>query len=222
MGREFIDLFEGWAETYDNSVAGLDPEYKDVFDQYDIILDEVAKYASGPVLEFGVGTGNLSQKLMQAGKSVIGIEPSRAMRELATQKLPDLLVMDGDFLDFPTLDIPVESIVSSYAFHHLTDEEKETAVACFAEMLSANGKIIFADTMFKTDAVKEQVIKEAVAKGFMNLAADLNREYYPTIDILQRIFTDHHFAVTCQQMNDFVWLVRAEKEQKRKRPVSGV
>ena len=33
MGREFVDIFDEWIYSYDASVAGEDPEYRDVFER---------------------------------------------------------------------------------------------------------------------------------------------------------------------------------------------
>ena len=74
MGREFIKLFDEWAESYDNTVVGYDEEYKEVFEGYDEILEEVASKVNETIIEFGVGTGNLSKKLLEKGHNVIGIE----------------------------------------------------------------------------------------------------------------------------------------------------
>lgn len=38
MGREFIDLFEEWSKSYDDTVGGHDIEYQEVFKHYDGIL----------------------------------------------------------------------------------------------------------------------------------------------------------------------------------------
>ena len=76
MGREFIELFEDWAENYDDTVSGYDNEYREVFDGYGEILDRVVSKSYGHVLEFGVGTGNLTARLLEAGLEVTGIEPS--------------------------------------------------------------------------------------------------------------------------------------------------
>lgn len=211
MGREFIGLFEEWADSYDESVAGKDPQYAAVFLHYDKILDEVTKYTTGNVLEFGVGTGNLTRKLMENDNKVIGVEPSEAMREIALEKLPDLTLHEGDFLTFPSFEDPINTIVSSYAFHHLTDSEKDTAIAKFADLLTTNGKIVFADTMFESSIAKEYIIEAAEKKGYTDLIEDLNREYYPTISTLQELFAKNHFHVTFKKMNEFVWLVIAEK-----------
>lgn len=211
MGREFLNIFEYWAEGYDDIVHGSDPQYAAVFSNYDAILDEVVNHSRGTVLEFGVGTGNLSEKLLSAGRKVIGIEPSQPMRELAMQKLPALNIQDGDFIDFPSLTVSVQSIVSTYAFHHLTDSEKAAAMETYAEILPENGRIVFADTMFETEAILKNTIRDAKDKGFHDLTEDLEREHYPTIGVLENIFIANKFDATFTQMNDFVWLVTAYK-----------
>ncbi|AVQ98550.1 class I SAM-dependent DNA methyltransferase [Oceanobacillus sp. M65] len=211
MGREFLDIFTDWADTYDDSVAGDDPQYAAVFANYDDILTEVVRHASGTVVEFGVGTGNLAAKLLEKGSEVVGVEPSNEMRSIAAAKLPELTVQEGDFLDYPSLPSDVETIVSTYAFHHLSDEEKDVAIKQFSALLPAEGKIIFGDTVFQSEAHKQKAIDDARKKGFADLAEDLEREYYTTIPVIQTIFNTHKFDVTFKQMNDFVWLIKAER-----------
>ncbi|SES68553.1 putative AdoMet-dependent methyltransferase [Oceanobacillus limi] len=212
MGREFLDIFEEWAEEYDRSVTGHDPQYEAVFANYDAILNEVTNESFGNVLEFGVGTGNLSQKLLDAGLGVVGVEPSPAMRDIVMEKIPDLNIMDGDFISFPKPPMKIDTIVSTYAFHHLTDEEKEVAVKQFSNMLPTNGKVVFADTIFASNQVRKDIIANAHAKGYVDLVEDLNREYYTTIDVLKDMFERHHFMVSWKQMNDFVWILIANKK----------
>ncbi|MFS0671874.1 class I SAM-dependent methyltransferase [Ornithinibacillus sp. 179-J 7C1 HS] len=209
MGREFLEIFEEWANDYDKTVNGQDPEYIEVFRHYDQILDEVVNNSVGTVLEFGVGTGNLTKKIMDKGHHVIGIEPSPAMREIAKVKLPKLSIQDGDFLNFPVPDNQVNTIVSSYAFHHLNDQEKEEAIKKLAKLLPKGGKIVFADTLFVSDLARQRKIKEALDSGFLALAEDLRREYYPNLETIERIFSDNNFNVSFKQMNEFVWLIIA-------------
>ncbi|MBM7600208.1 putative AdoMet-dependent methyltransferase [Virgibacillus halotolerans] len=216
MGREFITLFDDWAATYDQSVTGNDPQYKAVFANYEGILDEVVHYSTGVILEFGVGTGNLSGKLMDAGHHVIGIEPSAAMRKIATEKFPELLLLAGDFITFPKLPSTVETIVSTYAFHHLTDDEKGQAIKKFADLLPDNGKVVFADTMFQSESVKQALMKKAADRGFDDLVVDLKTEYYPKVNVMRHLFEINNFQVTFKQMNEFVWLIVAEKDKTQK------
>ena len=121
---------------------------------YDEILQDVTSRAIGTVLEFGTGTGNLTVKLVGAGHQVIGIEPNTEMRRATIERFPSMVVKDGDLLDFETDGILIDSIVSSYVFHHLTDEEKGIALKKYAQLLPINGKIIFADTAFITQETK--------------------------------------------------------------------
>ena len=101
MGTEFNGLFDEWAHTYDSFVQGEDIQYKEVFAHYEDILEDVVNKSFGNVLEFGVGTGNLTNKLLLAGRTVYGIEPSREMRMIAKEKLPkEFSITEGDFLSF--------------------------------------------------------------------------------------------------------------------------
>ncbi|MFK4462466.1 putative TPR repeat methyltransferase [Bacillus safensis] len=116
MGREFLSLFDHWADSYDDTVSGHDEQYREVFRRYPAILKEIARRSGQDVLEFGSGTGNLTALLLAADKNVFGVEPSDAMKKAALQKgLPDLF-HDGDFLSFPAPPFEPDTIVSSYAF----------------------------------------------------------------------------------------------------------
>jgi putative AdoMet-dependent methyltransferase len=213
MGREFDNLFDKWSETYDSVVLeSNDEEYKEVFDKYDDILLSVVNNVSGNVLEFGLGTGNLTEKLLQNNNRVIGIEPSKNMRLVAKQKLGNIEIYDGDFLKFQIPNQKIDGIVSTYAFHHLTDTEKDEAVKLYSEILSPNGKIVFADTIFKDEDHRTEIINDAKAKGFLNLVNDLETEYYTTIPVMSEIFKKNGYEASFEQLNKFVWLIIAEKK----------
>ncbi|WP_313893052.1 class I SAM-dependent methyltransferase [Psychrobacillus sp.] len=211
MGREFVDIFDEWAYSYDASVAGEDPEYRDVFEGYETILKEVASRAFGTVIEFGTGTGNLTAELKAAGFSVIGIEPNTMMRKLTAERFPSFQIVDGDLLQFTTGVDNVDSIVSSYVFHHLTDDEKGIALRKYAQLLPTNGKVVFADTVFLTEEAKQAQINKERKRGFHHVADDLEREYYTTIPVLTNLFNEAGFQVSFTKMNDFVWLMDATK-----------
>ncbi|MGG1677508.1 class I SAM-dependent DNA methyltransferase [Neobacillus sp. NRS-1170] len=212
MGREFLEVFEQWADTYDETVVGNDIQYKEVFSKYEEILEGVANRSYGHVVEFGVGTGNLTKKLLAKGLKVTGIEPSQSMRKIAEDKLNgEALLLDGDFLQFPE-QIIIDTFVSSYAFHHLTDDEKAEAIAKYGRLLSIGGKIVFADTLYETEEDYNNAIVEAKNNGFHNLAKDLETEYYTTIPFLKHILQKNGFSVTFTRFNDFVWVMEGVKQ----------
>jgi len=211
MGREFLEIFEQWADSYDETVIGNDIEYKEVFSNYEKILEEVATRSFGHVVEFGVGTGNLTKRLLERGLKVTGIEPSPSMRKLAQEKIgSEAVIKDGDFMTF-TVEENADTLVSTYAFHHLTDEEKAEAVSSYGKLLSDGGKIVFADTMYESEEHYQQAISDAMQNGFHNLANDLKTEYYTTIPVLKKILEDNGFQVSFTRFNDFVWLMEGVK-----------
>ncbi|MBK3494968.1 class I SAM-dependent methyltransferase [Viridibacillus sp. YIM B01967] len=211
MGREFIHLFDDWAKSYESSVTGQDKEYRDVFEGYENILEKVANASTGTVIEFGTGTGNLTLKLVAAGRDVIGIEPHESMREITGRRCPNIQLVDGDLQNFSIEDKVIDSIVSTYVFHHLTDEEKQEVLKTYAKLLQAGGKIIFADTAFASEEHKLAQVKKERARDFHAVADDLEREYYTTIPKLQTMFQEAGFDVIFNQLNDYVWYMEATK-----------
>jgi putative AdoMet-dependent methyltransferase len=212
MGNEFTDLFDQWADSYDQTISGSDLEYKDVFLHYDTILENVADRSFGNVLEFGLGTGNLTHKLLNRNFFVIGVEPSSEMRKMANKKLNHKVqIVEGDFFRFPQ-NVPFQTIVSTYAFHHLTDSEKAEAITLYNRILPSGGKIVFADTMYESNSTYQNAIKDAINKGYAHLAKDLQTEYYTTIPVLSSILKANHFDANFEQCNEFVWLMEATKK----------
>ncbi|MBD1373587.1 class I SAM-dependent methyltransferase [Hazenella sp. IB182357] len=210
----FNHIFEEWASNYDQEITGGNPQYAEAFEGYDQILNEVADALvapfAGTILELGVGTGNLSKVIRSRGLHVLGVEPSPDMRAIASTKIPEMKILDGHFLSLPEDATHFDGIVSTYAFHHLTDEEKDMALVDLAQRLKPNGKIVFADSIFLDQAAKQAMIDEARERQFYDLATDLEREYYPILPRLEHSFKQAGLKVTFKQMNRFVWLMVAE------------
>ncbi|MFB1082040.1 trans-aconitate 2-methyltransferase [Jeotgalibacillus sp. JSM ZJ347] len=211
MGREFVEIFDEWADSYDASVSGQDEEYAAVFEHYDTILEEVAAKATGHTIEFGPGTGNLTEKLLVKGLNVTAFEPNNAMRLRTLERFPALNISDGDFLDFELTEQP-ETFVSTYAFHHLTDEEKAKAAKIYASKLNAGGQIVFADTIFETTEAKLAQWEKVEQQRYHNLLEDLKREYYTTIPVMNGLLDEAGFATSFKRLNEYVWLIHAVKK----------
>ncbi|WP_251132861.1 trans-aconitate 2-methyltransferase [Exiguobacterium sp. s7] len=203
-----MDIFKEWASEYDAAVTGHDEQYREVFAGYETMLGEVVDQLEGRVMEFGIGTGNLSARILER-HDLIPVEPSPEMRAVATEKL-QLDIVDGDFLNYPT-DKSVDTIVSSYAFHHLTDDEKRTAIRSYVEHLDAP-RFVLLDTMFASQTAKRDILDWAEANGYTDLLEDLNREFYPYTQTIQAMLEANGYTVTLTQKNKFVWLVVATKQ----------
>ncbi|MDF2614896.1 MAG: Cysteine synthase [Clostridia bacterium] len=211
----FNALFDGWADAYDATVSSDKGEYHEVFDNYQEILKQTVKQIDKPsgsiVLDIGSGTGNLGYVASLADYTVTGVEPNLKMREIAAGKYPNMHFADGTFFNIPASSEGVDAIISSYAFHHLSDAEKRDAAKLFAAKLKPYGKVIIADTMYASLEDREAILQDALAKGYNALANDLQTEFYTTHDILQDLFVDAGFSVTFKQMNKFVWILTAVK-----------
>ncbi|WP_214888553.1 class I SAM-dependent methyltransferase [Exiguobacterium sp. s142] len=208
MGLQFMDIFKEWATQYDTTVAGHDEQYKEVFAGYEEMLSEVVDHLEGKVMEFGVGTGNLSMKILERHE-LVAVEPSPEMRAVAAEKL-EIDIIDGDFLNYPTTE-QIDTIVSSYAFHHLTDEEKRTAIQGYVEQLDSP-RFVLLDTMFASQKAKRDILDWASGNGYDDLVEDLNREFYPYTQTIQAMLEANGYTVSLTQKNKFVWLVVATKQ----------
>jgi cysteine synthase A len=212
---KFNFLFDSWADAYDQTVYDQAGEYHEVFDNYQGILEqtviEIAKDPHSTVLDIGSGTGNLASIAKLADYNVIGLDPNKKMREISKEKFPKIDFVEGGFLSIPQDNNSIDAIISSYAFHHLSDEDKKLAALLFSTKLKPNGKVIIADTMYSTAEDKIDLLEDSLAKNYTSLAEDLETEFYTTHQVLTEIFTYAGFNVSYKQMNKFVWILTATK-----------
>ncbi|HAK42254.1 MAG TPA: methyltransferase [Clostridium sp.] len=181
--------FNSWARTYDKSVSEDRGELK-IYKNYKTILQRVYDLADSSctdkpqVLEIGVGTGNLASKFLGKGYNIVGIDQSREMLCVAKEKYPKLKVRIGEFLKIPYGDRYFDIIVSTYAFHHLNEEEKFIAIEEMIRVLKSNGKIILGDLMFENKAEKANILKSLSKEQ----VEEIEDEYYSNIDFLKKEF----------------------------------
>ncbi len=75
------------------------------------------------------------------------------MIDIAKKKMPDALLINWDFakgLPEKIRSCKFDYIISTYAIHHLTDEEKIKFIKSLANLLNTNGKILIGDISFET------------------------------------------------------------------------
>ncbi len=158
--------FDLWADGYDEAVGVSDEKntypfagYKDVLCT---IYQTVMEKPGAVVLDIGFGTAVLTAKLCENGCTVYGQDFSARMIELASRKMPDAKLFQGDFakgLAEPLLEQRYDFIIATYSLHHLTDAEKVSFLRTLQGLLKPGGRILIGDVAFENRKQLEQCRK---------------------------------------------------------------
>ena len=155
--------FDLWADGYDKTVGISDEESTYPFAGYKkvlgLIFKTITETANAVVLDIGFGTGTLTTKLYERGCSIYGQDFSSRMIALASEKMPNEHLYQGDFskgLVEPLQNRRYDYIVATYSLHHLTDAQKSVFLSELRDHLKENGKIIIGDVAFETRKNLEQ------------------------------------------------------------------
>ena len=123
--------FDLWADGYDKTVGISDEENTYPFAGYKKVLGLIFQTIMGArnavVLDIGFGTGTLTTKLYERGCSIYGQDFSSRMIALASEKMPNAHLYQGDFskgLVESLRNIRYDYIIATYSLHHLTDAQK--------------------------------------------------------------------------------------------------
>lgn len=148
--------FDLWADGYDKSVGVSDEAntylfagYKDVLST---IYEEILTNEMKNVLDIGFGTGTLTTRLYEQGCHIWGMDFSERMIALAGEKMPDAVLVQGDFAEGvpeKLTEQKYDAIIATYSLHHLTDERKVTFLEELQQYLTENGKIYIGDVAFR-------------------------------------------------------------------------
>lgn len=201
--------FDEWAESYDVSVRRNTGELN-LYGCYDELLDEVFEISKenlaqdGDVLEIGVGTGNLAAKYLADSIAIVGLDQSRKMLHVARKKHPNLKLRLGEFLKLPFENGSFDRIVTTYAFHHLTDSEKAFALKEMLRVLKHSGEIVIGDMMFKNDDSRAQFV-ESLSEEMKGAVDD---EYYTNIEQFGDVIEAHGLRYSVEKVDTLLHIIR--------------
>ena len=160
------------------------------------------------VLDIGCGTGNSALPFLEVGCTVLGLDPSERMLELAGPKAAafegrfELRHMDDPFLSLPLPGEAFDIIISTYALHHLPDADKVRAIAGMKGSLRPDGRVAIGDTMFRDEAHKQRALLEDES---------LEDEYQPLLATFPAMFQAAGMAVVLHQIGDLIWVLVAQE-----------
>ena len=149
-----IDHFNDWTKTYDSDVISIKVGYP--FEGYEFVLDfverEINISTETKILDLGIGTGTLTERLYKKGANIVGVDFSSKMIEVAKSKMPTATFLCqnlNDVLPEKYNSDTFDYIISTYAMHHLEDKEKINLLNSLYQKLSTNGVILIADISFE-------------------------------------------------------------------------
>ncbi|MFC5138338.1 class I SAM-dependent methyltransferase [Actinomycetospora rhizophila] len=171
LGAE-LDLTEGyarWAATYDRPLRLFGLEEPPVRRLLDAL-------PAGEMLDAACGTGRWASHLAGRGHTVIGVDRSPAMLDLARAKLPDARFLHGDLTRLPLDDGSVDAAVCALALVHVPD--LGVAFGELARVVRPGGRVVISDVHPFLVALGWQAqFPTDHGRAFMRLHAHLPSDY---------------------------------------------
>jgi len=203
------------ANGYDADVRNeKDPIRTAYHDVLAWVLREARIDSSSRVLELGSGTGNLSCLIHQCGELVC-VDLSEQMEAIARSKLshiPNRRFIKADILEvFDYERAPFDSVISTYAVHHLTDDEKRLLFSKVFTNLVPVGSAVFGDLMLRNQEEKVSKTQEYLTKGYAKTAQAIEEEFFWSIDATKVNLIEIGFQVETKRFSDLSWGVTARK-----------
>lgn len=203
--------FDTWAKRYDNFVKTSDNDELELFKNYDAVLKEVREEMSlsdiTRILDLGCGTGNLTG-LYSDSHEVYGIDQSLEMLLHCKKKFPNMKLKLGNFLDESYVDgVKFDYIVSTFAFHHLTEREKEEAIDKMLRSLNPNGKVVIGDLMFLNEGKREEKRKEYMEAQREDLWEVVEDEFYGDVEKIKGYVESKGLEIQYKHLVSFTWLI---------------
>ncbi|MDD9271313.1 methyltransferase domain-containing protein [Paenibacillus sp. GCM10023248] len=201
--------FDHQALTHDDYVSKNDNEYKDYDQALQTTVDWVAPRSGERGLDIGTGTGNLAAKFLDKGIRMAGTDQSIEMLKQCARKHPHMELKLGNLLALPYLDGQFDFVVTSFALHHISDEQKILALEEMRRVLQPHGRICITDLMFPSEAMKEHILNDLTQQGDAEQLPLIQNEYYAIRSTLLDSFECNGYITKHRQLNDWLTIIYA-------------
>lgn len=192
------------ANDYDDNVQN---ENNPIRKGYSNLMKWIKKKTekSNVLIDLGCWTGNTSSQIKSDNK-IYCVDISQNMLDIAKNKFKNnknIFFIKNDLLGFfdnLKNDNQVDTIISTYAIHHLTQKEKHILFEKIFYFLPKGWKVIFGDLMFKNKEYEKQMKNK-----YPNLVEDFNDELYWYIDDESKKLEFLGFKVEIKRFSDLSW-----------------
>ncbi len=182
--KQMKDQRSNWQDIwgYDLKAADHDEHVKkkDVFPDYIEALQTILEWTAASTgekgLDIGTGTGNLAKLFLREGAYMSGVDQSKQMLRQCRLKLPAMETKLGNFLALPYLEGQFDFIVSSFAFHHLSEAQQSLAIDEMRRVLKERGRICMADKVEGTFFQPDKLVRLFEEKGYITKIKRFNKQ----------------------------------------------
>lgn len=179
--------YEGEISRNYNASRSLLPETLDVW--IELIQQHAPSGSELQVLDLGCGTGRFCQPLAEAlDATVIGVEPSNAMRAIAEREIrrQKVVFMEGSAESIPLDDDSCDVVWMSMVIHHFPDLDK--AVQEIRRIIKPTGVVQI------RGAYRNRLHQERLYEFFPS-ALTIDKQRVPTIEFVQSAFIRSGFEL---------------------------
>jgi len=206
-------IYDDIAKQYDSLVSKDVENFRFPYSEYDlvqeIITDYVTEVKNGKkirILDIGIGTASLYEKIIPDNLDLVGIDNSEVMLEIARLRVPNARLINFNIKKGLPEELEKECfdfIIVSYVFMHFDFEFIIYFIELFRKYLSPFGKLLIGDIMFFNEERKTKCLKEYPEIDSTNL----NLHVYE--DILERI--EDNYDLSFMEVNQYTGIIIVEK-----------
>jgi putative AdoMet-dependent methyltransferase len=159
--------FDSWAGEYDEDILAMQDEgypFEGYYNTLGYIQNKVKTGRAEKILDIGIGTGLLTETLYRERVETTGVDFSDKMLDLAKEKMPNGRFIKFDFNEGLPQEIEGEKfdyVISSYAIHHIDDEQKIDFLKVLIQNLNDGGQVLIGDIAFEKRAAMEKVREQS-------------------------------------------------------------
>ena len=154
-------------------------DFRDIVKESHVVLDSLGIGEGDILIDFGSGTGTFAIQAALRGAKVYAVDVSQAMLDYAQAKavkagISNILFCHSGFLSFEFEDETANSIVTTFAFHHLPDFWKGIALSRMYRMLRPGGQLYIHDVILEEHHAIEKIA--ALIEKLADAGGDFLRE----------------------------------------------
>lgn len=180
------------------------------------VLDALEIKEGDRLIDFGSGTGTFAIQAARRCARVYAVDVSQAMLDCAAAKavtagLANIEFHLAGFLTYEHAAVPVDAVVTTFAFHHLPDFWKGIALKRIKGMLKPGGQLYLHDVIMEESSALENVaafIDKMAAVGGTPLREDCERHFrdeFSTYDwVMDGLLTRAGFTIRSKHVEEGV------------------